>query len=126
MFSWVLLSIAVATIFIVPTLIIWGWLRWSRSKRLYSVFSALSFAGFSLASASALLGLSTFLYARLIRPFPFYDPTLLRIYAIGAALSLVAVLFSIGGVWRPSSLRWHAPACAFGTLVFWILAASTE
>jgi len=126
MFGWVLLSIGIATVLIVPTLIIWGWVRWSRSKRPHSVFSFLSLAGFSLASASALLGLSTFLYARLIRPFPFYDPTLLGIYGIGATLSLAAILFSIGGIWRPSSLRWHAPTCAIGTLVFWILAASTE
>ena len=39
---------------------------------------------------------------------------------------LGAIVFGLGGVWRPSSLRWHAPVAAIGTLAFWIMAAEAE
>ena len=50
----------------------------------------------------------------------------MRIYRLGALLSLAAMVFAIIGLLRPSPLRWHAPVCAVGTLVFWITAAAGE
>jgi len=126
MFSWILFLIAIVTFLFVPVLIIWGWVRWSKNKNPGSIFPTLSFIGFCFATASALLGLFSRLYAQFIRSFPFYDPTLMRIYACGGLLSLAAILFAIVGVWRRGPVRWHAPLCAIGTLLFWIIAMSTE
>jgi len=86
----------------------------------------LSFIGLCFATTSALLGLFAALYVRFIHIFPFYDLTLMKIYACGGLLSLAAVLFAVGGVWRKGPVRWHAPACAIGTLLFWIAAMSHE
>ena len=126
MFAWILFLIAIVTFLAVPVLIVWGWVRWSKNRIPRTIFSTLSFVGFCFATASALLGLFTRLYAQFIRSFPFYDPTLMRIYAWGGLLSLAAILFAIAGVWRQGPLRWHAPTCALGTLLFWLIAASTE
>ena len=82
-------------------------------------------AGFVLATASALLAVSTIAYAQ-IHHFPYYDPLLLRIFRTGALLSLGGIAFGISGVWRPSSTRWYAPTSAVATLAFWILAAEGE
>jgi hypothetical protein len=119
-------SIVVAAILATPVLIIWGWIRWSQTTIPRTIPSTLSFIGFCLATASALLGLFAALYARFIHRFPFYDPALMKIYACGSLLSLAAVLFAVGGVWRKGPVRWHAPACAIGTLLFWIAAMSHE
>jgi hypothetical protein len=59
-------------------------------------------------------------------PVWFYDPSLMKIMRWGLMLSLAGFLFAVGGAWRKSSLRWHAPVCAFGTFAFWILAAERE
>jgi hypothetical protein len=48
-----------------------------------TLFSVLSLIGFTLASASGLLAVSSVLYAHAIGGFPFYDPRLLRIYRWG-------------------------------------------
>jgi hypothetical protein len=77
-------------------------------------------------TASGLLATSSVLYAHAIGGFPFYDPLLLRIYRWGALLSLSGTVFAFIGVWRPGPLRWHAPACAVGTLLFWFAAAMGE
>jgi hypothetical protein len=110
----------------VPTLLIWGWVRWARRTQPLTPSSILSLIGFAFATASSLLASSSALYANVIRRFPFYDPSLLRIFAVGTLLSLCAILFAIIGIWRPNPLRWHAPACAVGTLLFWLLAAAGE
>ena len=86
----------------------------------------MSLIGFALATISALLAISTAIYAKAIGGFQFYDPTLLRIYRYGALLSLSGMVFSIAGLWKPSVLRWHAPVCSVGTLMYWFMLASTE
>jgi len=60
------------------------------------------------------LALGSLIYAHAIGGFPYYDPRLLRIYRWGTGLSLLGVVFGIGGVWRRSALRWHAPALSVG------------
>jgi hypothetical protein len=108
-----------------PIMLIWGWIRWMGRTRPRTVTAMLSLIGFILATSSALLGVSSIAYAQIHR-FPYYDPLLLRIFRSGILLSLGGVGFGISGVWRPSSLRWHAPASAIGTLAFWIVTASGE
>ncbi len=109
-----------------PPLLIWGWARWGKRRGPRTLFSMLSLAGFSLATLSALLAISTLIYGQVIGGFPFYDPRLLKIYRWGALISLVGIIFAIGGAWRSSPVRWHAPACTVGMLLFWIMAAEGE
>jgi hypothetical protein len=108
-----------------PIMVIWGWARWFSQPKLRTAPSILSLIGFVLATASAVLAVSSIAYAH-FHHFPFYDPLLLRIFRWGALLSLGAIIFGVGGAWRRSSLRWHAPISGFGMLTFWTLAASGE
>jgi len=109
-----------------PLVIVWGWIRWARREKQWTILAVLSFAGFTLATASALLAVSSSIYARFIGGFSYYDPRLMRIYAFGALLSASALILSLSGVWRLSPLRWHALFCSFGTLVCWFAVAETE
>jgi hypothetical protein len=98
-----------------------GWIRWWHDKGPRSLISTLSFIGFVLATTSALLAVLT-----VIRGFPYYDPLLLRIYGLGALLSFAGSVFAMIGVARRGPLRWHAFACAMGTLLFWFVSAALE
>ena len=109
-----------------PAAMIWGWVRWARRTQAQTRSSILSLIGFGLATASALLAISSLLYSHAIGGFPFYDPLLLRIYRWGGLLSLTGIIFGICGAWQPSSLRWHAPGCAIGMFVFWSAMAMGE
>jgi hypothetical protein len=122
----ILVALRLTTNLAIPAVVIWGWFRWLKSPGPRTIPSTFSLISFSLASASVLLAFATHLYAAFVRSFPYYDPTLMRIYAWGGFLSLAAVIFAIGGLWRQSPLRWHAPACALGTLLFWLMAMSSE
>ena len=70
---------------------------------------------------SRVLAISSIAVAQ-VHHFPYYDPLLLTIFRWGAILSLGGIAFGIGGVLRRSSLRWHAPVSAVGTLAFWLVA----
>jgi hypothetical protein len=107
---------------VTPAMLIWGWIRWAHRSRLRTLPSILSLSGFGLATGSALLAVASVAYAHFHR-FGFYDPSLTRVFRWGTLLSLTALLFAIGGVWRNSPVRWHALVCALGTLSFWMLAA---
>lgn len=109
-----------------PTIMIWGWARWIKHREPRTTFSTLSLVGFVLGTVSGLLAIAATLYARIIVGFSFYDPALMKIYRWGALLSFAATVFAIIGLWRPSSLRWHALVCAVGTLVFWLAATAGE
>lgn len=109
-----------------PTLLVWGWFRWMLRPKQRDLCSILSVAGFLFATASGLLAVSSVMYSVGVGGFRYYDPRLLKIFRWGLLLSLVGVVLGISGVWRPSSTRWHAPASAVGTLMFWIMAISWE
>jgi hypothetical protein len=128
MLASILWFIAVATTLLIPVLLLWGWIRWSKHHHdaPRSRSSTFSLLGFSFATASATLALATHFYARFIHSFPFYDSTLMKIYACGCLLSVAGIAFSVAGTGRPNPVRWLAPVCAFGTLVFWLLAMSSE
>lgn len=111
----------------IPVAVVVGWVRFARMKTPpRTLFSPLSLIGFSLATLSALLAFGSLIYARAIGGFPFYDPRLLRIYRWGFLLSLGGVLTGAAGCWRRSPLRWYAPTCALGMLIFWFFAALGE
>jgi hypothetical protein len=106
--------------------LIFGWLRWWKQAKTRNLSSIMSLIGFALATASALLAVSTAVYAKAIGGFPFYDPAVLRIYRYGVLISLSGIMFSLAGLWRPCALRWYAPLCSLGALMYWFLQASTE
>jgi hypothetical protein len=110
---------------VTPAMFLWGWVRWVQHAKLRTLPSILSLSGFVLATSSALLAVSTLAYAH-FHPFDHYDPSLMRIEGWGMLLSLGASLFAACGVWRNSSIRWHALICALGTLSFWMMAAASE
>jgi hypothetical protein len=117
LFSWI----------ITPIILIWGWTRWTKTQKLRTASSFLSLSGFILATSSALLAFSAVTYAHILpNGFPFYDPSLMRIYKWGALLSIGGFCLGIGGVWRKNSLRWHSPISALGMFSFWLLAAEGE
>jgi hypothetical protein len=109
-----------------PVLMAWGWVRWFRRMQPRTLPVILSLIGFTLATASGVLAVSSVVYAHAIGGFPFYDPRLLRIYRWGGLLSLSGLVFGIAGVWRPGPVRWLAPVCSVGTLLFWFASAMGE
>ena len=108
-----------------PAILIWGWTRWLRQPKLRTIPAMLSLISFLLGTASALLAVSSMAFAQ-VHHFRYYDPLLLRIFRWGTFLSLGGIAFGTCGVWRWSSLRWHAPVSAFGTLAFWVVVISGE
>lgn len=126
MLSSILWLLAVGTALVIPALILWGWVRYLRDHAPRTRASTLSMLGLSFSTLSALLALSTHLYARFVRNFPLHDPTLLRIYAAGCLLSSLGIAFGVGGAGHKGPLRWLSPVTAFGTLLFWLLALSSE
>jgi len=115
----------VSVMFLVPALTIWGWVRWTRSTATQTFSSTASSIAFCFSTASVALAVFTWLLA-MAKGFVHYDPLLMTIYAIGLLLSVAGILFGILGVWRPNPLRWHAPLCALGMLIFWFIAAEGE
>ena len=122
----VLVLFAIGIYLAVPAAMISGWVCWIKRRQPQTLSSILSLISFTLATVSALLAISSVLFAQTIGGFPYYDPSLLRIYRWGVLLSFAAIVFAISGAWRPSPLRWYAPACAVGMLVFWFMSASGE
>jgi hypothetical protein len=123
---WILLTFIIAVFCATPMGIIAGWVRWARSARPRTVFSVLSLLSFALATASAFLAVSSWLYASAIGGFTYYDRRLMRIYSWGFLLSAAGIVLSIAGVARRSPLRYYAPACSVGTFVFWFVSAMGE
>jgi len=78
-----------------PIILIWVWARWASQVRLRTVPSILSLTGFTLATASALLAVSSIAYALVIQGFRYYDPLLLRIFRWGILLSLGGIVFGL-------------------------------
>jgi hypothetical protein len=121
---WVLLFIGIYGM--APALLIWGWVRWARRTPPQTRLSLVSLTSFILATLSAVLALSTHVYASATGGFPYYDRHLLLIYAIGIVVSLIALISGVAGMWWRSPVRWHAPLCSLGMLVFWIMSTASE
>jgi hypothetical protein len=88
-----------------PSVIVWGWVRWVRRTRPRGVSPKLWLIGFILATASVLVAASSIVYAQATSGFAFYDPRLMRIFRLGGRLSISGTLFASIGVWLRSSLR---------------------
>ena len=114
--------------FDIPILIIliWGWTRWASDRQPRSHQSILALIGFTLASVSALLAISSMLYAYVIGGFRYYDPLLLRIFVCGGLLSVAGIVFAVAGARESSTLRWHAVGFSAGMLLFWFMSALGE
>lgn len=109
-----------------PVAILSGWIHWAKQPKSLTPFSVLSMVGFFLATCSALLAIGGLLYAHAIGGFPFYDPRLMRLYRWGGRLSLAGIALGIIGCFRRNTLRWYAPICSVGVLIFWFGAAFAE
>jgi len=122
----VLVVVYVVCVVATPVLLVAGWLRWAKLRQRASLLSVFSVIGFTLATLSVLLYVSSILYAHAIGGFPYYDPLLMRIYRWGGRLSLSGLAFGIAGCWRPNPLRWYAPLASVAVFLFWCLAAMGE
>jgi hypothetical protein len=91
----------------------------------FAPLAVFSLIGLTLASLSAVLAISSTIYAHAIGGFRYYDPLLLTIYRWGGLISLAGILTALIGVWRPG-LRWGALICSLGTFLFWFFAAMSE
>jgi len=124
--SQVVLVIYLLVIYVVlPSMMIWGWIRWTTNNEQRTVFSVLSLIGFSLATLSIILAISSTLFARATRGLLLYDPFSLTIPAWGALISATGLVIVGVGLWRRSLLRWHALICSVGALMFWVTEATT-
>ena len=65
--------LAIAFYISLPAVMALGWVRWIKGTQARTLSSVLSFIGFTLATASALLALSSVLYALAIGGFPYYE-----------------------------------------------------
>src|SRR5690348_16392668 len=63
----------------VPALLLWGWARWFGRTQPRTVSVILSLIGFTLATTSGLLAVSSLVWAHAIGGFPYYDPRLLSV-----------------------------------------------
>ncbi len=108
---------------VLPVMFVWGWARWGESPKLRTMPSLLSLLGFTLATTSATLAVSDLVYSHYHpKPrFAVFYPLLSNISRCGVLISFAGIVFSVMGVWKQNSLRWHAPVCALGTLTFWMM-----
>lgn len=125
-FEFVFEAVSIFFLIMTPPMLVWGWIRWARRTKQWSIPAISSLSAFALATASASPAVASALYAHAVGGFQYYDPRLMRIYAWGALLSASALILSITGIWRLSPLRWHALFCSFGTLVYWFAMAEAE
>lgn len=117
---------AIGIYLVLPVIMILGWTRWAKSKTAPTWSSILSLIGFTFATSSGVLAISSVMYAHRIGGFPYYDPLLLKVFRWGGLFSLVGLAFAIGGSRQANPLRWFAPACAAGMLLFWLMSAAGE
>jgi hypothetical protein len=121
-----IIALTIGLFLTIPAIIITGWIRWICIKQPPTISGILSTIALSLASASVALAVFTFVYARTILGFPFYDPFLQRIYRSGLVLAFLSVPCAVGGFWYPNAVRRQALALSVGMALFWILAMLHE
>jgi hypothetical protein len=109
-----------------PFAVVFGWVRWVHSVRQRSLLPKLSLASHSFATLSLLVGLAGVLFADSTQGFNFWDPSLLKIYRAGFALSVGGLVLAAIGATRTNPLRWSAPLAAIACTLFWISSISTE
>ena len=125
-FEFVFEALGILAFVITPLMMVWGWIRWARREKRWTILSTLSLSGFALATGSAVLAVATSIYGQATGGFEFFDPRLMRIYALGALLSALGAILALAGIWRFNTLRWHALICSLGTLDYWLALAEAE
>ena len=77
----------------------------------------------SLAGISVMLWVASFVWARKVGGFAYYDPVLMRFYRLGSVTGLAGVVAGFGGAGK---LKW--PTCLLATFMtlLWIIAATGE
>lgn len=108
-----------------PTMTAWGWLRWSNQRDYKDFCPFVSLLAFACATLSGLFALISIAYVQGAH-LTFYDVRWARLLRIGLLVSASGILLSLIGIWRRSSLRWHAPLCSFGTLFLWVILAAMD
>jgi len=108
-----------------PAMTIWGWFRWAQQRDFKQFGSFVSLIAFICATLSGMLALFSVVYVQSAQ-LTAYDFRWARLLRIGLLISASAVLLSLFGIWRRSSLRWHAPACAIGMLFVWAMMAAMD
>jgi hypothetical protein len=105
-----------------PAMTIWGWVRWFKQRDFKRFCSFISLFAFACGTLSGLLALFSVVYIQSVQ-LTAYDIRWARLLRIGLLISASAVILSLFGIWRRSSLRWHAPSCAVGMLFVWVIMA---
>jgi hypothetical protein len=110
--------------FVTPAMLVWGWARWLMRPMQWTITSILSLIGFLLATTSAIVALCTIGHAGSVDGN--FDPLMRSLFRVGIFSSLGGIVFGIGGVWRPSSLRWHSAISAVSTVALWLMMLVTD
>lgn len=119
-------AVAAVMVGLPVAILIWAIQRWFRSSprivdpawRSYVALVAISLAGIS-----SMLSLTTYIWARVIGGFPFYDPVHLSLMRWGILTSFVGLIVSFVGKGR---LRWPACGVSFFMTLLWTMAALAE
>jgi hypothetical protein len=120
------ISLFVFAYIVGPTALVWGLVSFVRRRHeKWTPTSFFSVSGFLIAFLSAVVGL-LLIFCGLSGAFEnlAHMEIYYRFIKYGGVLSILALLFAIGGIWKPHRLRWQAPISALGTLAFWIIAAA--
>lgn len=104
---------------LVPVLTVWGWFRWNRERKPRHAIAAFSYAGFALATFSALLALYSITHSSALDGASDSASSPAAIFYWGLWISAIAAVLALTGVWRRNPLRWHAALCSLGILLFW-------
>ena len=105
--------------------VVWGYLSWACNRSAVSKMALCSLAGFTLASLSALVEISSGIYAQ-FHEFRYYDPLLMTIYRVGFFVAGFGFVVSLFGSATKSPLRWKALVLSAVMLLLWSWHAVSE
>jgi hypothetical protein len=108
-----------------PTVTIWGWLRWSQRRDTHEFFAIVALLAFAGATLSGLFALFAVGYVQ-ARHITAFDIRWIWILRIGLLVSAPSFALSLLGILRRSSIRWHALFCATSVLSIWFFFASLD
>ncbi len=109
-----------------PVMLVWGWIRWARREKKFDFLSACSFGALTLATTSAGLAISAWIYSAATGGFAYYDPPLLRFIRYGFYIAAIGFLFGFAGAWRNNPLRWHGLVAPLGMAAYWVSIGVSE
>ena len=121
-----LLSIVYSVVFFVAlaALPVWAWVRYFKQPRVPGVLPTMSVGGLALGSLSVLVGVAGFIRQLFDPVLLYFDPVLQRMVGVALMISLLALVFSLFGVWRRNPVRWYSLALSVIVFLMWLGAAS--